>query len=107
MWCLFDFVNGSNPYITKTYPELFKMFCKYYYIQSGNNSFVVQGVREWNGKQSYEGRKEVLRAVAIDWQNDFENRNYSYGELAEWQGFFEEFGRKYGLLREFKENCIC
>jgi len=106
MYCTFDFFNGSNPYITKNYKELFKMFCKYYYTQTGNASFIVQGLREWYRKD-YEGKKEVLRAVAIDWQNDFANRNYSYGELAEWEGFFEEYGRRFGLLSEFRENAIC
>lgn len=107
MWCNFNFMDGSNPYITKTYSELFKMFYKYYCVQVGNNSFIIQGLREWNGKKSYKGRKEILREAAIDWQRDFANCNYSWGELAAWQGFFEEYGRKYGLLKEFKENGIC
>lgn len=108
MWCVFEYFNGSNPYITKNYGELFKMFCKYYYTQTGNTSFMVQGLREWNGnRKTYEGKKELLRAVAIEWQSDFSNRNYSYGELTEWQGFFEEYGRRFGLLAEFRENAIC
>ena len=107
MWVHFEYWNGSNPYITKTSKALFDMFLKYYTTQTGNNSFYISGLREWNGhRKPYEGKKEVLRAVAIDWQADFTNRNYSYSELAEWQGFFEEYGRKFGLLREFRENAI-
>lgn len=107
MYIGFFFKDGSNPYITITNKELFRMFCKYYCEQIGNNNFVVTGLREWNGKQSYNGRKEVLRNMAIEWQRFFCDTNYSYSELSEWQGFFEEYGKKYGLLTEFKENAIC
>lgn len=55
----------------------------------------------------YQRRKQFARQKAIDWQADFENHNYSYGELADWQSYFERIGRRYGLLREFHENCIC
>lgn len=43
---------------------------------------------------------------AIEWQHDFENHNYSWGELAEWDAYFEKLGRRYGLLTEFRENGI-
>lgn len=107
MYINFEFPNGGNPYITKTLSEFWRMIVKYYCQQIGDNSFVVEGEREWNGKHTREGYKEILWAFAIDWENDFSNRNYSYGELADWQEFFETYGRKYGLLREFRENCIC
>ena len=106
-YVLFDFCNGSNNYITTDDKALFEMICKYYVSQFENEYFLVNGLREWNGKRSYEGKKEVLRSFAIDWQNNFSNCNYSYGELANWQSFFEEYGRKYGLIKEFKENAIC
>ena len=60
-----------------------------------------------NTKTTYETKKEMARQEAIDWQNDFYNHNYSYGELAEFTTHFEKLGRKYGLLKEFHENGIC
>lgn len=108
MYTQFIYKSGSNPYITTNNNRLFQMICKYYVEQFDNNSFVVCGFREWNGnRQSYEGKKEVLRAFAIDWQNYFENTDYSWLELLEWQNFFEELGKRYGLLTEFRENAIC
>lgn len=98
--------NEGNPYITTTNKELFRMVCKYYIEQFDNNSFVCTGLIEWNGnRKSYEGKKEVLRNFAINWQN-FDD-NYSYGELSNWQDFFREYGKKYGLLNEFTNNGIC
>ena len=58
-------------------------------------------------KPTYEKKKEMARQEAIDWQNDFCNHNYSYGELAEFGYYFEKLGRRYGLLKEFRENGIC
>ena len=58
-------------------------------------------------KTIYETKKEMARQEAIDWQNDFGNHNYSYGELAEFGEHFEKLGRRYGLLKEFRENGIC
>ena len=55
----------------------------------------------------YQKRKEQVRQEAIEWQLDFSNHNYSWGELAIWQEHFERLGRRYGLLREFHENAIC
>lgn len=55
----------------------------------------------------YQKNKEAARQKAIEWQMDFENHNYSWGELAEWQSYFERLGRRYGLLSEFRENGIC
>lgn len=60
-----------------------------------------------NTKPTYEIKKEMVRQEAIDWQNDFGNHNYSYGELAEFGYYFEKPGRRYGLLKEFRENGIC
>ena len=60
-----------------------------------------------NTKTTYETKKAVARQGAIDWQNDFGNHNYSYGELAEFGEHFEKLGRRYGLLKEFRENGIC
>ena len=59
-----------------------------------------------NTKPTYETKKENARQEAIDWQSDFCNHNYSYGELAEFGYHFEKLGRRYGLLKEFRENGI-
>lgn len=54
----------------------------------------------------YQKRKNAARQKAIEWQADFENHNYSYGELAEWINYFEKLGKRYGLTKEFRENGI-
>ena len=56
---------------------------------------------------NYQKRKESVRNAAIEWQLNFENYNYSYGELLYYGNRFETLGRRYGLLREFRENGIC
>ena len=60
-----------------------------------------------NTKTTYARNKAVARQEAIDWQNDFGNHNYSYGELVEFGEHFEKLGRTYGLLKECRENGIC
>ena len=57
--------------------------------------------------KTYQQRKEEAREKAIEWQYDFCNHNYSWGELAYWNNYFEKLGKRYGLLREFKKNDIC
>ena len=57
-------------------------------------------------KEIYREKKEAARMEAIEWQADFANHNYSYGELSYFQTYFEEKARRYGLIREFRENCI-
>lgn len=52
-------------------------------------------------------KKAEIRQQAIDWQLDFSNHNYSWGELADWCDYFYKMGKRYGLLREFRENGIC
>ena len=54
----------------------------------------------------YQKEKEKTRNEAIDWQADFVNHNYSYGELAYFFDYFETKARRYGLVREFRENGI-
>lgn len=54
----------------------------------------------------YQKRKEDARQEAIDWQADFENHNYSYGELAFYSNYFEKKAKRYGLLREFRTEGI-
>lgn len=54
----------------------------------------------------YQIKKEEIKQKAIEWQNNFESNNYSWGELTEIQANFEKKAKKYGLLKEFKENGI-
>ena len=58
-------------------------------------------------KNYYQIRKADVRQMAIDWQADFCNHNYSYGELAYWEDYFTRLGKRYGLLREFRTEGIC
>lgn len=52
----------------------------------------------------YQRNKEAVREFAIEWQADFCNHNYSYGELAVFRDMFYRLARKWGLVREFREN---
>ncbi len=54
----------------------------------------------------YQEGKEKARDVAIDWQEQAAQENYSYGELAAYGEYFHRIGKRYGLLREFQENGI-
>ena len=54
----------------------------------------------------YQRAKARARDIAIEWQNDFDNHNYSYGELAYYGDYFERLAKRYGLVREFRENGI-
>ena len=54
----------------------------------------------------YQKGKEKTRNAAIDWQSDFDNHNYSYGELAYFSDYFETKARRYGLVKEFREEGI-
>lgn len=108
MYIDFKFWDGSNPYIAITPKSLFFMVWRYYLVQTGEKSFYVSGLREWNGKprKDYKICQDILRAFAIEWQHDFSNFDYSYDDLAMWGAFFEEYGHRFGLLREFLENGI-
>lgn len=55
---------------------------------------------------NYSKRKEEVRDLAINWQAECGEKNYSWSELADWGDFFTRLGRRYGLLREFRENGI-
>lgn len=54
----------------------------------------------------YAEQKEKLRNFALDWQCNFAEQDYSWGELAYWCDYFETMGKRYGLLQEFHENGI-
>lgn len=55
---------------------------------------------------NYAAMKTKVRQEAVDWQRDFAEHNYSYGELAYFQNYFESKAKRYGLVREFRENGI-
>lgn len=102
----FEHTNGANPYIATSNKKMFEMFCNYYTTQLNSNCFVVNGLKQWNGKRTRQGYKELVRAIALDWQGDFSQHHYSYCDIADWVNFFEEYGKKYGLLKEFRKNGI-
>ena len=49
---------------------------------------------------------ENARQKAIDWQTDYCNNDYSYGELAAFAEYFTKLAKRYGLITEFRENGI-
>ena len=49
---------------------------------------------------------ENARQKAIDWQTDYCNNDYSYGELAAFTEYFTKLAKRYGLITEFRENGI-
>lgn len=55
---------------------------------------------------NYQRAKARARNKAIEWQHDFNNHSYSYGELAKWQEYFNRLAKRYGLVEEFRENGI-
>lgn len=55
---------------------------------------------------TYQKAKEKAKNEAIEWQLDFCNHNYSYGELTYYNDYFSRLARRYGLVNEFKENGI-
>lgn len=54
----------------------------------------------------YQEEKARAREKAIEWQLDFCNHNYSWGELAEFGEYFSKLAKRYGLIREFRENGV-
>lgn len=54
----------------------------------------------------YQLRKERARQEAVDWQNDFDNHDYSWQDLADVQEYFTKLAHRYGLTKEFIENGI-
>ena len=55
---------------------------------------------------NYELYKGRAREKAIQWQAEFNDHNYSWGELYEFGAYFERLGKQYGLIKEFRENGI-
>ena len=55
---------------------------------------------------SYSQRKANARETAIDWQSDYCNHNYSYGELAMFSNYFTKLAKRFELVKKFKENGV-
>ena len=55
---------------------------------------------------NYKTLKEKARQRAIEWQANFTENNYTWGELVYYSEYFERLGKRYRLLTEFKENGI-
>lgn len=56
--------------------------------------------------KTYQENKERVRQMAIEWQYEASEHDYSYGELDYFGEIFNRLGKRYGLLREFRENAI-
>ena len=54
----------------------------------------------------YARAKENARQKAIEWQTEYYNNNYSYGELIAFAEYFTRLAKRYGLMTEFRENGI-
>lgn len=54
----------------------------------------------------YRRYKAYAENTAIEWRLDFNNHNYSYGELVYFQDYFTRLGKRYGLIKVFRENGI-
>ena len=74
------------------------------------SAFSIWRIRKRNEiliMSNYQKQKERVRNEAIEWQYDFCNHDYSWGELAYFEDYFYTMGKRYGLLTEFRENGIC
>lgn len=54
----------------------------------------------------YQKAKQRARDKAVEWQTNFCEQNYSWGELAHYTEYFNRIARSYGLVTEFRENGI-
>lgn len=71
-----------------------------------NLSKAIRKRDNMKNKKTYAELKAEKRQEAIDWQLDWGNHNYSWGEIAYYSDYFEKIGKRYGLLKEFRENGI-
>lgn len=62
---------------------------------------MVQNVRK--NRELIKGR---VRELAIQWQNNFGNRNRSWEYCMCWHWRFKRLAKKYKMLREFRQNGI-
>lgn len=54
----------------------------------------------------YQRAKQRARDKAVEWQMNFCEQNYSWGELAAWQDYFRALAKRTGLVREFEREGI-
>lgn len=54
----------------------------------------------------YQMQKARACDEAVQWQLEFADHNYSYGELVFFQDYFETLSKRFGLVQEFRENGI-
>lgn len=54
----------------------------------------------------YKRKKEELRAEAIQFQLEHQEKHLSWWDIADYTQTLEERAKKYGLVKEFKENGI-
>lgn len=54
----------------------------------------------------YQERKGQIRSEATEWQNSFEEYDWTWEDMAEFGAYFEKMGKRYGLLKELRENGI-
>lgn len=108
MYIWFVFSDRSNPYRPWNSYGVFEMLKAWNYRQVSETEIICDEPKEdyFKPDNSYKHNKEALRNIAINWQSDFANFDYSYSELAEWQTFFAELGKEYGLLKEFRAEGI-
>ena len=55
---------------------------------------------------TYQERKAAAREIAVNWQCENMDYQYSYEGLLILQEYFYKLGKRYGLLTEFRENGI-
>ena len=111
-------INGDEDEDDYIYDECYEIDANDWVgILAGNEGYATinsvvyhnENVKDYtyDDKEEHEMEKEAVREQAIEWQMDFDNHDYSWGELCEFGAMFEEKGRQYGLLAEFRENAIC
>lgn len=105
MYITFKYKNGSNPYITTSNENLFKMIVKYNLHLIDKDNYIVINERR-TGNKTYKEKRELLKNFAFNWIVCFELARRSWVCVADWCDFFKEYGKRYGLLREFRENGI-
>ena len=71
-------------------------------LSNACSQLMNEGVNEITDYETLKG----FAKEAIDWQLDFDNHNYSWGDMVYFSEHFTKLGKRYGLLREFKENGI-
>lgn len=125
MYLHITFTDGSNPYVKfakskKDIAKDLRSWKRHYIVMDkyktadGNIMVTIrpktceeETAMRMKSKDYYESMKSLVRQEAIEWQADFPNHNYSWGEIAYFEDYFRRQGKRYGLLTEFRENCIC